>query len=143
MNSENDLAFVPVKVATLAVLHQEAKARQLPSVPALLDQLADGLGASLKSPTSMAAQAPVVEPRRGSVKKSAAFDKAVALAKAVPSGELFSLGRLLPREADWEGVPRRLRSAFGRSFRHVLEKKKIAEFKGADKDTGTAMYQRS
>lgn len=142
MNLENDVAFVPVKVATLAVLHQEAQARQLPTVLALLDQIADEITVS-KASTRSAAQAPVVVPRRGSVKKSPVLGKAVALAQAVPSGELFSLGRLLPTEADWEGMPRRLRSAFGRKFRHELEKKKLAEFKGADKDTGTALYKRT
>jgi len=138
MNFENDVALVQVRLAALAVFHEEAKARQLSSVLELFDQLA----ASLHAPAPTTAPIPVPAPRRGSVRKSPVLGKAVAMAQALPSGELFSLGRLLPREADWEDMPRRLRSAFGRKFRHELERKKIAELKGTDKDTGTALYKR-
>ena len=147
MNLENNMALVPVSQATLAVLHAEAEARQLPNVPALLDFWAASLkapGRGQGEPAAAAVALPAAAPnRRGVIRRSPAFAKAIALAQALPSGEHFSLWRLLPTEADWEGLERELRSPFGRKFRHEIEKMGIAVYVSDDDgETGAALYKR-
>lgn len=112
------------------------------SLPTLLEQVSNSLDrltqAPLPLPQQEAAQVPAPAKRRTGVKHSPQFAEAINRAKAVPSGEVFTLAKLFVNE--WRTLPSP--RVFGRLFRKAIERQGIARHAGDDKEVGMAKYVR-